>query len=494
MKKYQAQRSHLVLILILVVAAFLRLFRIETLMRFIWDEGRDMLAIRQIIVERDLTLFGPFNEIDGRKDFFGVFQYYLMLPALWIANFSPTGPAVFTALLGVTAVGLAYFWLRQWYEPKLSLAVTAVYGLSPLVVRFNQWAWNPNTIGFFSLLFLIFLLQYRRSHKKKDGLLWASLAGLFLGLLFQLHYFTLALVIPAGLVFLTKPKKNWWVALIFIFSFILPNLSFVIFDLTHEGFYRQILFDSFIGSEKQNFFQFSWFNLVRGPFKYLFEVSHKFTGSIVLAWGVLLAFIYQSYLTIGDIKQSVRKQKNPHATSQLLSAWWGFLLMTSFFPSLLDDYHSGALWLGLALVIVLTLKIFFRYGWLLLASLFIIWLIMANRFWREPDWQENMPRIRAAATAIAQDMKRLDQDSVNLASFVDPETRGIRFRYFVINQGEELLSFDDYPRTAVLYAISPHSWEKTQENPAWELDTFRETSASAVIWRDDGWYVYRVEK
>lgn len=79
LKKFVVQKPQTILVLVLVMAAFLRLYRIDVLMRFIWDEGRDMMAIRSIIVNHDLTLFGPFNEIGGKKDFFGVFHYYLML-------------------------------------------------------------------------------------------------------------------------------------------------------------------------------------------------------------------------------------------------------------------------------------------------------------------------------------------------------------------------------------------------------------------------------
>lgn len=124
------------LLFIFLLAAFLRLYRIDELMRFLWDEGRDMLAIRNIIVNRDLTLFGPFNEIAGHKDFFGVFHYYLMLPSLWLANFNPVGPAVFTALLGSAAVLLNYYWLRGFTKEKTALTVSAVLALSPLSVHF----------------------------------------------------------------------------------------------------------------------------------------------------------------------------------------------------------------------------------------------------------------------------------------------------------------------------------------------------------------------
>lgn len=58
---------------IFLLAVFLRSYHLELKMRFIWDEGRDMIAIHNMIVNRKLTLFGPYNEIDRKKDFFGFF-------------------------------------------------------------------------------------------------------------------------------------------------------------------------------------------------------------------------------------------------------------------------------------------------------------------------------------------------------------------------------------------------------------------------------------
>lgn len=486
-------KSFFILGFILLIAAFLRLYRIDVLMRFIWDEGRDMLAIRNIIVNRDLTLFGPFNEVAGHKDFFGVFHYYLMLPSLWLADFNPIGPAIFTGLLGVLAISLTYYWLKTWLDKKTTLAICAVLAVSPLVVRFNQWPWNPNSVGFFAIIYLIALQQFQEQKLKIDKYFWIGVAGLFLGLLFQLHYFTFALVAPALLILLRQYKKNWLEIFIFFATFILPNLTFLIFDLTHAGFYRQILLESFVGNNNQRFFVFSFKNLVFGPLLYLFDVSSKFLSSKVLGLGLMIAWMFDAWKTLKEEKNNYQKGKKINEKTQLILAWLFFLLFTSFFPSLLDDYHSAVLWLNLAIVLVLTLQKIFKRKWLIVMFPIFIWLIYANHFWRQPNWQENMPRLQTAALVIASDAKKQTTPNINIASLVDPKTRGVRFRYFITNAGQELLGFDDYPRTEILYAITPHSWEETIRNPAWELETFREASATAV-WNDEEWTIFRVSK
>jgi hypothetical protein len=451
-------------------------------MRFIWDEGRDMLAVRNIIINHDITLFGPFNDIAGHKDFFGVFHYYLILPSLWLANFNPVGPAVFTALLGVAMVALTYYWMTQWQKQKTALAVSALLAFSPLVVRFNQWAWNPNTLGFFGISYLIGLQKARKS----GSFIWIFFSGIFLGILFQLHYFSIALA-AAFFVVLVERKQEWFLKLLlFSFGFLIPNLSFLIFDLTHEGFYQKIIFDSFFGSSQQKFFHFSLKDFFGGPLVYLFDVTDKFFASKILTIFFLPAFLL-------FLIKTFKNHKSHSEEKQIAFSWLSFLFLTAFFPSLLDDYHSGMLWITIAISSVFALKKIFKKYFLFPFILLLSWLFYANHFWREPTWQENMPQLQTAGHAISEDIKKQNTSQINIASFVDPETRGLRFRYFIIRENQKLLNYDEYPQSEILYAISPHSWEETRKNPAWELDTFRNLPAT-TIWQNANWNIYRIQK
>jgi len=483
----------IILIALLLLAGFLRLYRIDLLMRFVWDEGRDMLAIRKIIVDQDITLMGPFNEMDGKKDFFGVFHYYLMLPALYLANFNPVGPAIFTAILGVFAVALAYFWLSQWLKKKDALAVTSLLAVSPLVVRYNQWPWNPNTVGFFTMVYFIAIYFYQNKTKFSNKLFFASLAGLSLGLLFQLHYFSIAVGIIYLVIFIKQKRKDWLSLLLFSLLAILPNLTFLIFDITHEGFYRKIIFESLLGESKQNFVSFSLFGIILGPIQYMFGVISDFFGSWVL--GTLFSFVWFIYL-IKIVRKFIKeftKTKYLDEQSQLIISWVFFLILTSLFPSLLDNYHSATLWIGIAIPVVLFLKQLFKKKYLYISIPLIIYLIYANHFWRQPTWMENMPKLQRVGEVIANDMKGQTSDQINIASFVDSDTRATRFRYFVDVHDQQLLTYYQYPQTEILYAITPHSWAETIENPVWEVETFQEASAS-VIWEEGEWRIYRVSK
>src|ERR1035437_10265433 len=72
--------------LILILAAFLRLYRIADYMTFLGDEGRDVLTVYGIL-HGHLTLLGPTSSVGGF--FLGPIYYYFMAPFLWLFNDNP---------------------------------------------------------------------------------------------------------------------------------------------------------------------------------------------------------------------------------------------------------------------------------------------------------------------------------------------------------------------------------------------------------------------
>src|SRR5690242_8294184 len=97
--------SLLILIAILCLAAYLRLYRISDYMTFLGDEGRDVLVAKSIL-EGHLTFLGPRS---SAGDFFmGPAYYYMITPWLLLFNYDPVGPAVMVALFGIATVWLIY--------------------------------------------------------------------------------------------------------------------------------------------------------------------------------------------------------------------------------------------------------------------------------------------------------------------------------------------------------------------------------------------------
>lgn len=477
-----------------MLAAFLRLYNIEAKMRFIWDEGRDMLAIRQMLVNRDITLFGPFNEIGNKKDFFGVFHYYLMTPALWLAHYNPVGPAIFTAVLGIFSVGLLYWLTRRYYQTRTALAVTALYAVSPLVVHQVSWPWNPNTTPFFALLFLI-CLEMLKHHKR---VAWSLLAGFLLGLLFQLHYFTIALGLAWLLTMLTslnhqplKRKLRHWI--VFCSAFTLPNLTFVIFDLTHEYFYWNILKATLAGGGEQQYLMPSISSVLINPIVYTKTVLQGlFEFPTVITSLLTLSFFAWLFYNLFKIK--------PNLVGWFSVSWFGMMILVGLFPLTVNDYHSNYLWFGLIIFFVLLIEKFIKktsqFAFPLTIILLTVYFVIHNQVFSAPNWSENMPLIRNLSHAIVLDAQThgySNQTKIAVAALTDADTRAIRYRYFLIVGGLQPIGIDQYPNADVLYIISPHDESTSKNNPAWELQTFI-TLPWEEIFLQDQTRVFRAEK
>ena len=372
----------------------------------------------------------------------------------------------------------------------MALAASALLAVSPLAVRFTRWAWNPNTIGFFAVLYLLALYYFR----KKPRYTVIFIAGFVLGLLFQLHYFTIALGASILPVFYLQYKQVGIKQLIpfflvFIGAFVLPNLTFVVFDLTHQGFYSNILLESFSGDSPQKLVSFSLQNVFTNPVVYLFDVAEKFLHSKILGIGLVISWVlYASTILRSFFKKGAKVEE-----VQLIVSWMAFLVIPIFFSASVDDYHSAGLWLSFALAIVYLTRKYLKKYWILLIVILMAWLVYANDINRAPSIDENVPRLRAVSAAIAEDLKETENQNSNVASLVDIDTRAIRFRYFISKENVELLGVDDYLRSDVLYAITKQPWNEVTDQPAWELSSFRE-AAAVEIWSDGTWTVYRVEK
>lgn len=177
---------------VLLLAVFLRLWKISEYMTFLGDEGRDVLVVYDILHGK-FTLLGPTASVGGF--FLGPIYYYFMAPFLWLFNYNPVGPAVMVALFGVATVFLVYKIGSEFFGFKAGLIASLLYTISPLVIAYSRSSWNPNLMPFFSLLTLY--ITYKAISKNKMVLF--ILGGIFLGIAMQMHYLATFLTIIIAL-------------------------------------------------------------------------------------------------------------------------------------------------------------------------------------------------------------------------------------------------------------------------------------------------------
>lgn len=185
-KRLEEWRSRAAIVVILLVAAFLRLYRIRDYLTFLGDEGRDALVWHHMVTQGKFTFLGPTASVGGF--YLGPIYYYLALPFYWIWR-DPVGPAIFVALMGVATVGLIFYTARRWFGEVAGFVSAWLYTIAALVVRYSRASWNPNPLPFFSLLGVVLLWE----RQKRWSWMRNIIAGVCLGIAWQLHYLSVIL-------------------------------------------------------------------------------------------------------------------------------------------------------------------------------------------------------------------------------------------------------------------------------------------------------------
>ena len=213
----------------LIVILFLAL-RLPQILRdefpFVFDFGRDLIWVRNMVELRRPTLIGPWGSLAGV--YFGPLWYYLLAIPYVIFTGDPRGPVYLTLTANLAVLLLGWLWLKR-FNPKLGLIFALLVAISPHSINLSTFAFHANMLPLTQLLFLYGL--YRRDSR---GL---YLAALMTSLNFHFEpatgiFTTLTLILsvllrPAPRVALAK----WGFALLI---FALPFLPNVAFDLRHD--------------------------------------------------------------------------------------------------------------------------------------------------------------------------------------------------------------------------------------------------------------------
>lgn len=221
--KFLFLKKHWPIILIVLIAAIFRFYRLSEYMEFLGDQGRDVVIVREFLLHGNLFFIGPQTSIGNM--YLGPYYYYLIAPALLLALFNPIGPAAFVALLGVLTVFLLYKIASHWFNHPVGLIAALLYALSPVVIKYSSFSWNPNIMPLFSLLFIYFLTRRR--------FILASLSFIFC---LNSHYLALLLLFPALYLLATNYQKSDLKKIILaLLIFVLSFTPQILFDIKHHG-------------------------------------------------------------------------------------------------------------------------------------------------------------------------------------------------------------------------------------------------------------------
>ncbi len=458
-----------ILLVILIVAAFCRLYKIADYMTFLGDEGRDVIIVRRFLTELHPPLIGPGTSIGNM--YLGPLYYYMMAPALLIANFSPVGPAVQIAILGVITVLFIWFVGRIWFGRIAGLVAAALFAISPTVIIFSRSSWNPNIMPFFALLSIYSVWKVWKEKKYR----WLIVLGVSFAFVLQSHYLGLFLA-PTLFLFWIWTLIDIWKDKIARSAFIRHSLSAIlifallmspllIFDLRHN-FQNFSAIKMFFTSSKDIGLPFYLYLSKIG------SITLMISSHLISAKNVFLSFITLIIFLSALVWMCIgRKSKSPFGLI-LLWLFVGIVGVSLYKGSVYDHYLEFLFPAPFLLLGALAQNLVKNKFWYLMFGIYFLFVVFVNLknspILSSPNMQ--MPRAITVAKVI---QEKANGERFNLASISNLNNRNV-YQYFLMMWGENVVDTDpsstDFTITDQLFVVCEFPREKcdpTHDPSAW---------------------------
>jgi len=452
------------IILLTIIGAVLRLYRIEASLQFLGDQGRDVIILRNLWVKHDLPFIGPVTSVGSF--FLGPLYYYLMAPFLLLANYNPVGPAIATAFIGIITIPVLYVITRSMLSASAAAITCFLYTFGAIPIEQTRSAWNPNPMPLAGLGIVFGFYQALKTKRFH----WLLLSAFSLGAALQLHYM---------IVFL-GPFILWQIILVFRQKSLRRSLFywFLIIIL--------LLFPLILFELKNNFIN------VRGLIEYLtkneyakFNLWQNFkdlTGRSEQAIGMLLGFGEAFSQTRTWVTRAIllpviylllRKPKLGYQTVFL----WLFvsIIAISFYRGRIPPYYLAFLFPAVFMLVGEILSKLKGKLWLINIGFIILFGIYNfPKIYQIMTSTGNLNSVKATAQFIKNDIDQFAYQNYNLALLDGTRDYPAHsFRYFLEVFGGRPLSEADYPQTQVLYVISPYVQTNVLDEQIWEIKSLQ---------------------
>lgn len=363
---------------------------------FTSDVGRDLLAAREIVVQKKMTLLGPTSAIQGL--FYTSWWYYFLVLPFVLFSGDPWGVLLFIALLGSLMIPFSFVLGKMVRDQRLGLILASLIAVSPYLIGTSTQIWSPNLVPLFCLLALFFYLLLFQ------GGSWPPFFfGFFLGLILEHELgFGMFFILAAMLALIYQRteikdfRKAFFLVLLGIFLIEVPRF---LFELRHEFLMtKAVLF--FLKSGEGEGVIFSFERLRRFVlFREIWDAS--------VAGGRELGGLFLAFLSLFSMRSlfSFSKEFN-HLVVLTLFIIFIFLFGVFFYP--------GAVWahylVGLSLIFVLFISLVLawlvqtrgRKMWALVLFVFLVNLnpLRALKAFDPPDWEGDVAVFRNQIAAV----------------------------------------------------------------------------------------------
>jgi len=458
-------RKHFQLILITIVIAvaiFFRFWQIRDYVVFLGDEGRDMIVMRDIFINKRLPFLGPTASVGGF--YLGPIYYWMAAPFLLLWGFDPVGPAYFVAIVGVATVFLLYRFLKESVGFWPAILASLLYSTAPLIVRYSRSSWNPNPLPFFALLMIYFIFKATKEKK------WHYFlgAGASFGIAVQLHYLASILIAIAGFVVIFNSNFKAWskIALFSFIGFLTTFSPFLLFEIRHgfPNFYTII--DFVTRGTTADFVSTNVILLIS-------SLGNTFLEEISLVKGTAVTKIFFWFLIIGGILGLYlnRKSNDQRLIFSIGLIWFlGGLLGLRFYTGRIFDYYFGFMFPAPFLLIGLILDMLWKNNILRFMGVILISILIV--FFLDNAFYKNTPnRVIDQTEEIATFViDKAENQPFNFALISDSNSDHA-YRYFLQLKDKKPIDLETMVTKQLLVVCESKTCEPLG-HPLWEIAGF----------------------
>ncbi|OGJ06212.1 hypothetical protein A2192_02240 [Candidatus Nomurabacteria bacterium RIFOXYA1_FULL_35_17] len=487
-------KKHRFIIFIILIASFFRLYRIGDYMEFLGDQGRDIVIVRDFLKNGNFFFIGP--QTSTGNMYLGPFYYYFIAPSLLLANFNPIGPAIFIALLGILTTYLVYFISKIWFNHSTALIASFFFAISPTIIKYSNFSWNPNVMPLFALLFAYFIWKSFSQDKFKN-LIYATLSFI---MALNAHYLAL-LLLPIPLIYFTiyllkkptaKNKKNFFKylaisSIIFLISLI-PQIAF---DIKHQGQNIGALITFF--SQRQTTVNLKAYKAIPIAWPLFTQINGSLlAGKIPLPATLISLFIALSSLFY-LFKNFSQIKKNLYHPGFLLMFWYFFgLIGLGLYKQHIYDHYFGFLFPVVTMLTAFLITYIFQikiYGKIISVLIFLIIVFQSfshNQFLYQP------PRQLWTTKQIVQSIQqKSNQEPFNLA-LLAKQNYDPPYRYFFYQNKAPLYDLKDKITNQLFVICEPWQIEcQPINNPEWAVAAFGWAKIESQ-WEINGIQIFRL--
>jgi hypothetical protein len=231
----------LLLILIIVMALFVRFYRFEDRITFDSEQGRSLIVSGNYIKEKPSLLGQELFRItqSGHKLFSGAIFNYSLVPLQILFKYNPLSITAYFALLNI-ATGVFLFWVvKKMFNYEVAAVSLTLFLFNSLMINHSMFIWILNYLPLIGTLILYeaYLLY------KKPKLIYSFILGILLGVGINFHYVMIPFAVLLALYTLWRSKKKIITIVVYMIGLIVGNLPMILFDLRHNFYHVTTLFE-----------------------------------------------------------------------------------------------------------------------------------------------------------------------------------------------------------------------------------------------------------